>query len=348
MEESFGQAACCDENIANPLWPAEKPGAGTLNAPTHWLGGSSLCRIPGVELFQAATRWASLSVMTPIFDFAAAHRAQERARRLAGDTFLFKSAAEGLAERLATITRRFAHGLWIAPTLEEASLNGPNVPETLRALAEHWSGGGFNADETLIAAPGAYDLAVSLYSLQAVNDLPGALAQIRRSLKPDGLFLATLLGGNSLCELRDAFAIAESETRGGLSPRISPFADVRDLGGLLSRAGFSLPVADVDRLTVRYGEFFALVRDLRVHGFTNSMRERSRKSLRRDTLFALLRHYSERHSQDGRFVSTFETVTLTGWTPHESQQQPLKPGSAKARLAEALGAQELSAGEKPS
>ena len=150
-----------------------------------------------------------------------------------------------------------------------------------------------------------------------------------------------------LKELRDAFAAGESLTRVGASPRVSPFADVRDLGALLGRAGFALPVADIERLTVRYGDFSALVRDLRAHGFTNVLAQRSRAPLRRDTLAAVLARYAEAHGADGRLAATFETIILTGWAPHESQQQPLRPGSAKARLAEALGTVELPAGEKP-
>ena len=275
--------------------------------------------------------------MTPLFDHAAALRAQERARLIRGDTFLFAAAAEGMADRLAAVTRRFEHGLWI----------GEHIPEALRGFAAHWTLARFDALERLQAAPGDHDLAVSLYSLQAVNDLPGALAQIRRALKPDGLLLAALLGGGTLKELRDAFAQGESLTRGGISPRVSPFADVRDLGSLLSRAGFALPVADVERLNVRYGDFFSLARDLRAHGFTNVMAERSRRPLRRDTLAAMLAHYAEGHGADGKLLTTFETVFLTGWSPHESQQQPLRPGSAKARLADALGTAEIPAGEKP-
>jgi SAM-dependent methyltransferase len=275
--------------------------------------------------------------MTPIFDFAAAASAQARALRLGGDRFLFAAAAEGAADRLSAVTRRFRHGLWI----------GDSIPETLRSMAEIWSLARFDAMEQLQAPSGDYDVAVSLYSLQAVNDLPGALAQIRRVLLPDGLFVAALLGGGTLTELRDAFAHAESLTRGGISPRVSPFADVRDLGSLLSRAGFALPVADVERLTVRYGDFFALARDLRAHGFTNVMTARSRQPLRRDTLAAMLAHYADAHGDDGRLKASFETIFLTGWTPHASQQQPLRPGSARARLADALGTEEMPAGEKP-
>ena len=281
-------------------------------------------------LFQADAMWASLAGMTPLFDHAAALRAQERSHLISGDTFLFAAAAEGMADRLSVVKRRFEHGLWI----------GEEVPNTLRALAAQWTLARFDALDRLEAAPRACDLAVSLYSLQTINDLPGALAQIRRVLKPDGLLLAALLGGGTLKELRDAFVQGESLTRGGISPRVSPFADVRDLGALLSRAGFALPVADVERLTVRYGDFFSLARDLRAHGFTNVLAERSRAPLRRDTLAAMLAHYAKGHATDGKLLATFETVFLTGWSPHESQQQPLRPGSAKARLAEALGTTE--------
>jgi SAM-dependent methyltransferase len=280
-------------------------------------------------------------MMTPLFDFAAAVRAQERARRLAGDTFLFDAAAEGLADRLGAVTRRFGSGLWIAPPGGEAA-----VPPLLQPFAMRWTIAGFDALERFEAGSEPYDLAVSLYSLQAVNDLPGALAQLRRVLQPDGLFLAALLGGGTLRELREAFTHGESLTSGGVSPRVSPFADVRELGALLSRAGFALPVADVERLTVRYGDFLALVRDLRAHGFGNVLAERSRRPLRRDTLAATLAHYAEAHGQDGRLAATFETIFLTGWTPHESQQQPLRPGSARTRLSDALGVTEMPAGEK--
>jgi SAM-dependent methyltransferase len=211
------------------------------------------------------------------------------------------------------------------------------VPQAIRPFAQDWTSVDFGADEVL-RADGPFDVAVSLFSLQWVNDLPGALIQIRRLLRPDGLFMAALMGAETLRELRDAFAQAEIQTRGGVSPRVAPFADVRDLGGLLQRAGFALPVADVERLSVRYRDLAGLVRDLRAHGLTNAMSERSRKPLRRDTLAALLAHYAAHHADpDGKLRARFETVYLTGWSPHESQQQPLKPGSAKTRLADALG-----------
>lgn len=267
---------------------------------------------------------------SPLFDVSASLRARARARALGGDRFLDDAAVEGLVDRLSAVTRGFARGLWI----------GDTVPPQFVPLAGTWTCADFTAEE-ILSASGPFDLAVSLYSLQWINDLPGALVQIRQLLKPDGLFVGALLGGHTLGELRDAFAHAEAATRGGISPRVSPFADVRDLGGLLQRAGFALPVADVERLAVRYGDFFALVRDLRAHGLTNVMAERSRVPLQRDTLAALLAHYAAYHADaDGKLRAGFEILYLIGWAPHESQQKPLAPGSARTRLAEALGTQE--------
>lgn len=266
-----------------------------------------------------------------LFDFPSALRAKARAARLGGDRFLYLAALDGVGERLSAVTRRFERGLWI----------GDDIPDPIRPFASDWTCADFGADEVL-HTDGPFDVAVSLFSLQWINDLPGALIQIRRALRPDGLFLAALMGAETLRELREAFGAAEIQTRGGVSPRVAPFADVRDLGGLLQRAGFALPVADVERLSVRYRDFAGLVRDLRAHGFTNAMRERSKLPLRRDTLAALLAHYASHHADpDGKLRARFDTVYLTGWSPHESQQQPLKPGSAKTRLAEVLGTREL-------
>lgn len=274
-----------------------------------------------------------------LFDFTASQNARARAARLAGDRFLDRAAADGLADRLAAVTRKFEKGLWIgAPASEGEPINKPVAPE-IAPFATHWTCAGFDRHE-ILNAQGPFDLAVSLYSLQAINDLPGALVQVRRALKPDGLFMAALLGGGTLNELRESFAHAETQTRGGISPRVSPFADVRDLGGLLQRGGFALPVSDVERLTVRYRDFAGLARDLRAHGLTNVLSERSRRPLRRDTLAALLAHYAQHHSEEGKLLARFETLYLTGWAPHDSQQKPLKPGSATARLAQALGTDE--------
>jgi hypothetical protein len=182
---------------------------------------------------------------------------------------------------------------------------------------------------------------VSLFALQGVNDLPGTLVQIRRALRQDGLFLAALLGGSTLTELRQSFAQAEAELEGGISPRVAPFADVRDLGGLLQRAGFALPVADTDLVRVRYASPFDLLRDLRGMGLTNALSDRRRTPLRRGTLLRAAAIYAERFGDpDGRIPATFEILWLSGWAPHESQPKPLQPGSARMRLADALGVRE--------
>lgn len=272
---------------------------------------------------------------SPLFDFSAAARAKMRATAIAGDRFLEKAAAQSLADRLSVLIRRFAHGLWI----------GESVAPELEPYAEHWTCAGFNAQE-ILETEGPFDIAISLFSLQWINDLPGALVQIKRLLNPDGLFMAAIFGGNTLGELRQAFIHAETITRNGISPRVAPFADVRDLGGLLQRAGFGLPVSDVERLCVRYRNIFDLARDLRAHAMTNVMVERSRRSLRRDTLAALLAYYGAHSAdEDTKLRASFEILYLTGWAPHESQQKPLKPGSAAVRLADALSGEECAAKE---
>jgi SAM-dependent methyltransferase len=263
----------------------------------------------------------------PLFDFHAARAARSRANRIGVERFLDQAALEGLIDRLSAVTRRFQQGLWI----------GESLPPAIEPFAIRWALTDFDESEFLRVGEAEFDLAISLYSLQSINDLPGALVQIRRALKPDGLFLAALFGGDTLKELRESFAFAESETLGGISPRIAPFAEVRDLGALLQRAGFALPVADVERLTVRYSGLAPLVHDLRAHGQTNVLTARRKHFVNRRTHAALEAHYSAHHSDGGKLNASFETVYLTGWAPHQSQQQPLKPGSAKTRLSDALG-----------
>lgn len=291
---------------------------------------------------------AAVNTAPKIFDRALYARRRARAARMEADRFLVSEATGHLAERLGAINRRFRHGLELTARPESAPLLAP--------FAEHWTrtklspaetGRAIVADEEALPfGPESFDLVFSVLSLHAVNDLPGALVQIRRALKPDGLFLAALFGGETLHELRGAFAAGEMQVRGGISPRVAPFADVRALGALLQRAGFALPVADSERTTVRYREFKTLVRDLRAMGETNSLAERDRRAMRRDVLAATLANYTTASGDtQGRLAATFDIVYLTGWAPHESQQQPLRPGSAKARLADALGTQEHKAGE---
>jgi len=196
-------------------------------------------------------------------------------------------------------------------------------------------------------ADGSQDLIVSLMSLHWANDLPGALSQIRRALKPDGLFLGTLLGAGTLKELRAVLTEAELEARGGAQARVSPFADGFDGAALLQRAGFALPVADVDRVTVRYHDMLALIRDLRAMGETNVLAGPQRP-LTRSIIARAARLYGERYSEpDGRIAATFEIVHLAGWAPHESQQKPLPRGSARMRLADALGVTEQTGEDGP-
>ena len=191
--------------------------------------------------------------------------------------------------------------------------------------------------EPLPLQPDSLDLVVSALAFEFVNDLPGVLAQIRRALRPDGLLLAAIIGGETLTELRQSFAAAEAECEGGVSPRVAPFADLRDIGALLQRAGFALPVTDVDRVVVRYTDAFALMQDLRRMGATNILRERRRTPTRRATMLRMAQIYGERFADpDGRIRATFDVIWLSGWAPHQSQQQPLRPGSAKASLAEAV------------
>lgn len=292
-----------------------------------------------------------MSVGPAIFDRMLLRARQARARALGPETFLIDRVADDLGERLSAVLRQFDRAVDLGtPTdaVRRALAGTGKVGMIVQASPSAASAFGVAADEEALPfADGSLDLVVSALALQFVNDLPGTLIQIRRALKPDGLLLAALVGGDSLAELRDAFAEAESEIEGGVSPRVAPFADVRELGALLQRAGFALPVVDSDRLTVRYDTVFGLMRDLRRMGATNILRERRRTPLKRATLTRMAEIYARRFADpDGRLRATFEIAWLSGWAPHDSQQKPLKPGAATARLADALGAREISTGEK--
>jgi SAM-dependent methyltransferase len=289
-----------------------------------------------------------------VFDRTLLRRRLQRALAGGYADFLLSRAVDDLADRLATVLRRFPLALDVAsPTSATAqSLRESGRADLVIRMAptpQRRSEGPLvlGDEEALPFADESFDLAVSLLSLHGANDLPGALIQIRRALKADGLFLGCLLGGATLTELRQSFAAAETELEGGVSPRVAPFADVRDLGALLQRAGFALPVADVEPVTVRYADAFGLMRDLRAMGLANPLAERRKTPLRRATLLRAAQTYAERFADpDGRLRATFEIVWLSGWAPHESQQKPLRPGSAKTRLADALGTTERSLGEK--
>jgi SAM-dependent methyltransferase len=291
-----------------------------------------------------------------IFDRALVAMRLRRAQRQGAATFLLDRVAEDMGDRLGAVLRRFDRAADIGtPTDAVARVLAASGAVGLVAAArpdpaeaKRDAGPVVIADDEAIPfGAGTLDLAVSALALQSVNDLPGVLIQIRRALKPDGLFLAALLGGETLFELRDSFFSAEADIEGGASPRVAPFTDVRAAGALLQRAGFALPVADVDRVIVRYDSLFALAADLRRMGATNPLADRRRTPLRRATLRRAAEIYAERYSDpDGRVRATFDIVWLSGWAPHESQQQPLKPGSARARLADVLGTRELPAGER--
>jgi SAM-dependent methyltransferase len=262
--------------------------------------------------------------------------------------FLLQDVGERLLDRLNDIKRRFplaldlgCHAGQLASRLNgrggiktlihcDLSLHMAKIAPSPRLVAD---------EEALPFAEGCFDLVLSLLSLHWVNDLPGCLAQVRRTLKPDGLFLAALLGGQTLKELRHALAEAEIAVEGGLSPRIAPFADVRDAGDLMQRAGFALPVVDTETITVTYDSVFSLLGDLRGMGETNAVIERRKSFSRRQTLHDAASRYHRLFADDaGRISATFQVIYLTGWSPDDSQPKPLARGSATVRLAEALSA----------
>ena len=267
-----------------------------------------------------------------LFDRLLLRARQNRARRAGPATFLLDRVAEDMAERLHAVLREFK-------TATDVGTAGDQVRQALADRLDELAQVELPDQETepLALRPESLDLVVSALAFQFVNDLPGVLAQFRRALRPDGLLLAAMIGGDTLTELRQSFAAAEAELEGGASPRVAPFADLRDLGSLLQRAGLALPVTDVDRIAVRYDSAFALMADLRRMGATNSLVERRRTPTRRTTMLRRGQIYGERFADvDGRIRATFDVIWLSGSAPHESQQKPLRPGSAKAGLAEAV------------
>src|SRR5499426_918394 len=311
-----------------------------------------------------------------VFDRRRQRTHRMRAAALGPSTFLIERVAEDLSDRLATVLRPFEYALDLGtPTDAVRRVLAASGKVGTIIAADALAGGAAIScrrvhgsieqgeqtsqrildaqlvvaadEEALPFRDASLDLVVSALALQFVNDLPGTLIQIRRALVPDGLLLAALAGGDTLTELRQAFAAAEAEIEGGASPRVVPFADVRDMGALLQRAGFALPVTDVDRVTVRYPSPLALLQDLRGMGAANPLIERSRRPLKRASLTRMVELYVERFSdRDGRVRATFELIWLSGWAPHASQQKPLAPGSAQVRLADALGTKEIPTGEK--
>ena len=301
-------------------------------------------------------------IPNPLFNRDRLRRRRDRAAKtFASVSFLKERAVDDVCERLDFINRRFeaaldigSHGGYFARALKAL----PDLKDKLGFLAEcdlsqpllkTREVPAFVADEDhLPLAPFSLDLVVSTLGLHWVNDVPGFLAQVRHALRPDGLFLASFLGGRTLQELRLCLAQAEEEILDTAQPRISPFADAQDGARLLQRAGFALPVADSDVVTVRYANMFGLFRDIKAMGETAAFTARASRPLTRSVIARAADIYQTDFSDpDGRVRATFEIITLTGWAPHESQQKPLAPGSAKMRLADALGTREVSAGEKP-
>jgi|SRR5579863_1865617 len=291
-----------------------------------------------------------------IFDPRAVRQHRVRAASRGGAEFLFIESAEQLADRLADVNRSFPRALDLGcrDGLLGRHLAGRFGIEWLvsadpaLAFARKAPAPRLVADaEALPFAGGAFDLVVSNLALHWTNDLPGALLQLRHALKPDGLLLASVCGGETLTELRQALIEAESEVEGGASPRVSPFADARDLAALLQRAGFALPVVDSDIIEATYLDALSLMRDLRHMGESNALTLRRREFTGRATLLRAAAIYQSRFARaDGRIPARFEIVTLTAWAPHQSQPRPLRPGSAEARLADALRTREHKAGDK--
>lgn len=281
-----------------------------------------------------------------IFDTELSLARKRRALALGvpGADFLVRRVSEDLGERLSTLKRDFGDAACLFCVTSHGGVtlqDSGKVEKITRIEADatflRESKGVLAAAETVPLAAESLDLAVSLLSLQETNDIPGMLIQIRRALRPDGLFLGAMAGAGTLAELRESLLAAESELHGGASPRVIPFADVRDVGALLQRAGFALPVTDVETITVRYPDMFALMRDLRAMGATNALAARSRQPATRALFVRAAQIYAERFSDpDGRIRATFAIIWMSGWAPAPTQQKPLKPGTAKVSLADYL------------
>ncbi|WP_430469591.1 methyltransferase domain-containing protein [Thalassospira lucentensis] len=278
-------------------------------------------------------------------------RRDRAASRASEFNFLFAETADRLADRLEDTTRNFPHAVdlgchsgelaqILAASSRVETLHQADISYRYAKAARDLNGrSSMVADEEFLPfAEGSLDLILSNLSLHWVNDLPGMLLQARRALKSDGLFLASMLGGETLKDLREALMTAEAEEEGGVSPRVSPFVDVKDAGALLQRSGFALPVVDADDITIDYPDALKLMRDLSGMGESNIVAKRSKKFTKRSTLARAAAIYHERHGRDdGRVHAKFQVIYLTGWAPDESQPKPLRRGSGQVSLVDFLG-----------
>lgn len=295
--------------------------------------------------------------VTVFDDVATAHFKNRAAANIANHNFLFNWAFSNITERLELVKRDFPKALLAgarqSPDLVDKLCEKKNIEqlhildsaEKLLALQNRPVICGH--EEHLPAAANSLDICISNLALHSINDVTGVLIQIKNALKPDGLFIAAMFGGDTLTELRETLARAELAHSNGLSPRIFPFADKQQIGSLMQRAGFALPVVDSDKITVTYDNMFKLIEDIRGMGENNAINARDKKPLPRSVLMQAAELYQEQFSEkDGRIYATFEIIFLLGWAPHKNQQQPLRPGSAEGRLADALETDEIKAGEK--
>ena len=276
-----------------------------------------------------------------IFDRARIARHLQR-RPHTRDDFVLRLVLDDLETRLGAVSRRFERALILSPDAADLPLTGRSGEGPIaftRAATVLPRPGLLAVDpEALVLPETDYDLIVSILDLQVVNDVPGFLARVRKYLKPDGLFMAALLGGDSLSELRGAFLAADAEHSDGAYARVAPFIPLKDAGGLLQRAGFALPVTDVETHRVRYGDPLRLMREIKALGAQNPLRDRPRRMAHRGLIGSALAAYADRYADtDGRVPATLEIVWISGWAPHESQQKPLRPGSAKVSLKDVLG-----------
>jgi hypothetical protein len=268
--------------------------------------------------------------------FDATQIARNLARRSKRDNFVRDLVLEDLADRLSTYRRDFTSAVLIGPDADllPTTLYSANGPVSVTRVEA------FSAADFPALPEGQHDLIVSLLHLQAVNDVPGHLARLRQSLRPDGLLMAAFVGGESFTELREAFLAADSMVSGGAMARVAPMAQVRDAGALLQRAGFALPVADVETHRVRYANPFALIAELKALGASNPLTDRARRFATRTLLAAAAQAYADKDiDPDGRVRATLEIIWIAGWAPHESQQKPLRPGSAKVSMKDVLAGQ---------